>query len=116
MITGSIVPLRSNSYPLISHITNRRKKRFLHEARAASALDHPNICTIHEIGESPGGELFIVMPAYEGTSLDKLVEPGPVSPEMGIQIAIQVAEGLMAAHNKGIIHRDIKSSNIIIFG
>lgn len=90
------------------------KKRFLHEARAASALDHPNICTIHEIGESPGGELFIVMPAYEGKTLDKLIESGTVEPDKAVRIIIQVMEGLKAAHQKEITHRDIKSSNIFL--
>jgi eukaryotic-like serine/threonine-protein kinase len=88
------------------------KTRFIHEARAASALDHPNICTIHEIDETHDGQLFIVMPAYEGIPLDKKIEQGPLPIHEAIDIATQIAAGLQAAHEKGIVHRDIKSSNI----
>jgi eukaryotic-like serine/threonine-protein kinase len=99
--------------PNISH--NRlEKNRFLHEARAASALDHPNICTVYEISETPDGQLFLVMPAYKGTSLDRKIEEGPIDLREAAGIAIQIAEGLRAAHDNGIIHRDIKSSNIMI--
>ncbi len=94
--------------------SENEKKRFIHEARAASALDHSNICTIHEIGETPDGQLFIVMPAYEGMPLNKKIEQGPFNIEEAINIIIQIAEGLQAAHEQGIIHRDIKSSNIFI--
>ena len=90
------------------------KKRFIHEAKAASALDHPNICTIYEIDETPDGQVFIAMAAYEGTTLDKKIKVGPLKLDEAHDIAIQVAEGLQAAHEKGIVHRDIKSSNVMI--
>lgn len=91
-----------------------RKKRFLNEARAASALQHNNTCTIFEIDESEKGQMYIVMPEYEGASLDQIMEKYKLSIKQVIEIAIQIGEGLKAAHKKGIIHRDIKSSNIFI--
>lgn len=94
--------------------TELDKTRFIHEARAASALEHQNICTIHEIDETPDGQLFLVMPCYEGTSLNEKIEKGPLSISEAIDIAIQIADGLQAANEKGIVHRDIKSSNIFI--
>ena len=90
------------------------KARFIHEARAASALDHPNICTIHAIDETPEGQMFLVMPAYEGIPLNKKIEQAPLPINEAIDIAIQIADGLQSAHEKGIVHRDIKSSNIFI--
>ncbi len=90
------------------------KTRFIHEAKAASALNHPNICNIHEIDETPDGQIFIVMAAYEGTSLNKKIKNSPLKIEEALNIAIQTAEGLQAAHKKGIVHRDIKSSNVMI--
>ena len=90
------------------------KQRFTHEARAASALDHPNICTIHEIDEAPQGLLFIVMSYYEGETLKSRIEQGPLKVEEALDIAIQVAKGLAKAHTHGIVHRDIKPANVII--
>ena len=90
------------------------KARFVHEAKAASALDHPNICTIHEINETPDGQMFIVMALYEGSTLSEKIKRGPLAIRDSLDRAIQVAEGLHAAHEKGIVHRDIKPSNIII--
>lgn len=91
-----------------------RKKRFLNEARAASALNHSNTCTIYEIDETDDGRMYIVMPAYSGKPLDQIIEEGEVDVQLGLKIAIQIARGLKAAHRSGIIHRDIKSSNIFI--
>ncbi|MCH8034021.1 MAG: protein kinase [Bacteroidetes bacterium] len=90
------------------------KDRFVREARAASALDHPNICTIHEINETDDGQLFIAMAYYKGETLKKKIERGPFKIEEAIDIVSQVAEGLKRAHKKGIIHRDIKPANIFI--
>ena len=90
------------------------KQRFIHEARAASALDHPNICTIHEFNETEDGQLFMVMAYYDEQSLKEKIASGPLNPEEAIDITIQVAEGLKKAHSKDIIHRDIKPSNIMI--
>ena len=89
-------------------------ERFIQEAQAASALDHPNICTIHEIDETEEDQLFIVMTYYEGETLKKKIERGQLELEGSIDIAVQVAQGLAIAHEKGIIHRDIKPANIMI--
>jgi serine/threonine protein kinase/tetratricopeptide (TPR) repeat protein len=90
------------------------KKRFMHEAQAASALDHPNICTVHEIGEDESGRMFICMGYYEGKSLKEIIDGGTLESEGAAKIAIQIAEGLAEAHQKGIVHRDIKPANILI--
>lgn len=90
------------------------KERFIHEAQAASSLDHPNICTIHEIDETDNGQIFICMDYYEGETLKKKIEQKPLNIEEAIDIATQIAEGLSKSHKKGIIHRDIKPANIII--
>ncbi|MCK4237169.1 MAG: protein kinase, partial [Candidatus Krumholzibacteria bacterium] len=90
------------------------KERFIQEAQAASALDHSNICNIHEIGEMEDGQMFIVMAYYEGETLKKKIEGGPLKISEAIDITIQVTEGLARAHESGITHRDIKPANIII--
>ena len=90
------------------------KARFIHEARAASKLDHPNICTIHEIEEAPDGQIFICMAWCDGETLQRRIETGPMPVPEALDVAIQVAAGLEEAHAAGIVHRDIKSSNIMI--
>ena len=90
------------------------RERFIHEARAASALDHPNICTIHEIGETEDGRLFIAMGCYEGESLREKLRRGPINAEEALGVATQVALGMEKAHGRGIVHRDIKPANILI--
>jgi serine/threonine protein kinase/Tol biopolymer transport system component len=92
------------------------KARFLQEARAASALDHPNICTIHEVGETEDGQLFLVMTCYDGETLKRRIERGPLPIDEAIDIAKQVAQGLAKAHRLGIVHRDIKPANIMLTG
>ena len=89
------------------------KTRFEHEAKAASALDHPNICTIHEIDEVEG-ECFISMAYVEGKSLKEILKEKTLSLREVLDIAIQIAEGLNVAHKKEIVHRDIKSDNIML--
>jgi serine/threonine-protein kinase len=90
------------------------KARFIQEAQAAGALDHPDICTIHEIDETEDGRLFIAMALYEGETLKKKIERGPLDIDEAVEIAMQVARGLGRAHEAGIVHRDIKPANIII--
>ncbi|MHC5077130.1 MAG: serine/threonine protein kinase, partial [Planctomycetota bacterium] len=90
------------------------KKRFIHEAQAASVLEHHNICNIHEIDQTGEGQLFVVMACYEGETLKEKIEREPLKIDKAIDIAIQISQGLTKAHEKGIIHRDIKPSNIFI--
>jgi serine/threonine protein kinase/tetratricopeptide (TPR) repeat protein len=90
------------------------KQRFVNEARAASALDHPNICTIHEIGETDDGQLFIVMAHYSGESLRERIDRGPIAVLAAIRLSEQIADGLQLAHEKGILHRDIKPANVFV--
>jgi serine/threonine protein kinase/Flp pilus assembly protein TadD len=90
------------------------KERFIHEAKAASALDHNNICTIHEIGQTDDDRLFMAMAYYEGETLKDKIKHGPLKVEGTIDIAVQVAQGLARAHEAGIVHRDIKPANIMI--
>ncbi len=90
------------------------KERFLAEAQAASALDHPNICTVHEFGETDTGQLFIAMAFYAGASLRARLENGPLGLEETLDYGIQIASGLSAAHSAGIVHRDIKPANVVV--
>ncbi len=90
------------------------KQRFIHEAQSASALDHPNICTIYEINETDVNQLFIAMAFYEGQTLKEKIQNGVLQESEAADITIQVSKGLEKAHEKGIIHRDIKPANIFI--
>ncbi len=90
------------------------KQRFLQEAQAASALDHTNICNIHEIDETEDGQIFMVLTYYEGETLKKKIKRGPLALEEAVDIAVQLGEGLAKAHQKGIVHRDIKPANMMI--
>ena len=90
------------------------KKRFIQEAQAASSLDHNNICTVHEIGETGDGQIFIAMACYEGETLKSKIKRGPMDLREAIRIAIQVGEGLAKAHARGIVHRDIKPANVMV--
>jgi eukaryotic-like serine/threonine-protein kinase len=89
------------------------KARFVREARAASALDHPNIANVHDIGEEEG-ELFIVMALYEGETLKQRLEKGRFAVDEALVVLRQVTLGLEAAHRAGIVHRDIKPANILV--
>jgi serine/threonine-protein kinase len=92
----------------------RAKARFIAEARAVATLDHPNICTIYGIGETSDGQLFIAMPLYEGETLQERIGRGRLAFDEALPIALQVARGLEHAHEAGIVHLDVKPSNIVV--
>jgi len=98
--------------PELTHIPDV-KERFMREAQASAALDHPNICTVHEFDEAEE-KTFISMAYIKGQSLKKKIESGPPELDEALRIATQVAEGLQEAHKKGVVHRDIKSANIMV--
>jgi len=90
------------------------KSRFVREAQAASALQHNNICTIHEIDETPEGQMFICMDCYDGETLKQKLDGGPLPVVDAITITRKIAAGLAKAHNEGMVHRDIKPANVIV--
>lgn len=93
--------------------TPEARQRFEREARAASSLNHPNICTLHDIGLQDGVD-FLVMECLEGETLAKRIARGPLDVSEAVDIALQVARGLAEAHSRGVVHRDIKPSNVIL--
>jgi eukaryotic-like serine/threonine-protein kinase len=105
------VALKFLPHYLTSDVTE--KERFYHEARAVSSLNHPNITTVHEIAEYEG-QLYLAMEYVEGETLKRVAEHGMMPIKKVFDIAIQVCEGLAAAHEKGVVHRDIKSDNIMV--
>ncbi len=94
--------------------TSDLKARFAGEAKAASALDHTNICTIYEFDETPDGEMFIVMAYCPGENLRARLKGGTLPLEEAISIAFQVAQGLVMAHSMGVLHRDVKPANLML--
>ncbi|MGI4828683.1 MAG: serine/threonine-protein kinase, partial [Janthinobacterium lividum] len=91
----------------------------LREARLASAIDHPNVCAIYDVGEIPdesgsGVEAFIVMQYIPGQALDKIITTGPANLQLTLSAGIQIADGLAAAHSLGIFHRDLKPANVML--
>ena len=98
------------------HLLEREgaRERFVHEAKAVATLDHPNICTIHQVGETEDEQLFLVMAYYDGETLAQRIERGPLAVEETTAIALQIARGLAKAHAEGITHRDLKPSNVML--
>jgi dienelactone hydrolase len=90
------------------------KARFTQEAQTASSLQHANICTIHDIDETADGQMFICMEYYEGETLDRAIERGPLVVSRALDVAAQIAGGLARAHEAGIVHRDVKPANIMV--
>ena len=109
---GRTVALKFLSTHLLSD--PEAKKRFLVEAQAAASLDHPNLCTIHEIGETDDGGLFIAMAYYEGETLQRMIARGRINVEDALEITAQISRGLARAAERGIIHRDIKPGNLML--
>ena len=100
---------------LAAHLLSNEeaKKRFIREAKAAAALDHPNICTLYEIDEA-NGRTFMAMAYLEGRTLEQQISEGPLRIEDALDIGAQIAKGLQKAHGKGVYHRDIKPTNLIL--
>jgi serine/threonine protein kinase/Tfp pilus assembly protein PilF len=96
-----------------THSAEDMRKTMLREARLASAIEHPNVCGIYEVGEE-GEEAFIVMQYVPGQSLDKLIAKGPANVRLALSVGIQIADGLSAAHSLGIFHRDLKPANVML--
>jgi serine/threonine protein kinase/Tol biopolymer transport system component len=92
------------------------KARFLQEARTASALDHPNVCTIYDVGETEEHQLYLAMPCYDGETLRRKIERGPLPVADAADYALQAARGLAKAHRQGIVHRDVKPANLMVTG
>ncbi|MBE0567300.1 MAG: protein kinase [Krumholzibacteria bacterium] len=90
------------------------RRRFMGEARTASSLDHPNICTIYDIEETPEGQIFIVMACYDGETLKQKLQRGPLGAAEAVRIARSVAAGLERAHEQGLVHRDVKPANVFV--
>ena len=101
-----LLPIELSHFP-------EAKERFIREAQAAAALDHPNICTVHEV-EEQDGQMYIAMAYIDGTSLKQKIAQEPLRIAEALEIASQIAEGLGEAHSKGIVHRDIKPANIML--
>ena len=110
---GRIVALK---LPLPAQLQDASgRSRFLREARAVAALDHPNVCDVHEVGESDEGQLFLAMPHYGGETLkERLAREGALPEAEAAAIARQIAAGLAAAHRAGIVHRDLKPGNVML--
>jgi len=90
------------------------KDRFIREARSAGQLDHPNVCTIHEVNETDEGQLYLVMAYYDGATLEERIAEGPLPVDEALNVARQIASGLDKAHAAGMVHRDIKPANILL--
>ena len=101
-------------FPPIDRLSSEEEKaRFVREAQAAAALNHPNICTVHEIDEADG-HTFIAMELVKGQSVKEKLRERPLPLNEALDIATQAAQGLQAAHDGGVVHRDIKSANLMV--
>lgn len=109
---GRIVTLKFLSTHLLT--SDEAKQRFMIEAQAAASLDHPNLCTIHEIGETDDGRLYIAMAFYDGETLQRRIGRGRINLVEALDITAQVCRGLACAAERNIIHRDIKPANLIL--
>ncbi|MDF1504807.1 serine/threonine-protein kinase [Roseisolibacter sp. H3M3-2] len=89
-------------------------ERFALEARTVAALEHPNICTVHEVGATDDGALYLVMPLYEGETLQARLARGPLPTREAAAVAVQMLRGLAKAHARGVVHRDVKPSNVLL--
>lgn len=90
------------------------RDRFVVEARSVSSIDHTNVCTLYDLGGSDDGRLFLIMPYYAGRSLKQRLAEGPLPVEEAVDVALQAARGLAAAHARGIVHRDVKPGNLLL--
>jgi serine/threonine protein kinase len=106
-------PIAIKVLPASSFSDPKARARLLSEARAAAALNHPHICTVHEAGEADG-QAYIAMELVEGQPLSRRVLGGPLPAEELLRYALQLAEALAHAHERGVVHRDFKSANVVI--
>jgi serine/threonine protein kinase/Flp pilus assembly protein TadD len=109
---GRVVALKFLPADLCRDSSSRR--RFLREAQAVAQLDHPNVATIYDTGESEGGRVYLALAFYEGETLEQKLERGPLPLPEAVGIACQIAKGLAAAHRRQIVHRDVKPANIAV--
>jgi len=107
-------PVALKFLPLALTLDRDAKNRLVHEAQAASALDHPNICTVYEIDETDDGRMFLAMAYYEGDTLKQRIAQGPLGVDEALDIISKVGRAVAAAHEAGIVHRDIKPANIML--
>ena len=107
-------PVALKFLPSQAIATEEDQTRFIREAKAASSLDHPNICTVFEAGKTEDGRAFMAMAYYEGSSLKDVIAKGKMPVEEALNISIQIADALRAADSKGIVHRDVKPGNIMV--
>ncbi|MCP5113873.1 MAG: serine/threonine protein kinase, partial [bacterium] len=109
---GRYVALKFISPNLVAN--EQARQRLMSEARAASRLDHPNICTIYDIGETPDGRIYLAMAYYDGQTLADRLLKGPLPADEAMAITVQIARALDHAHEAGVVHRDIKPSNVML--